>query len=131
MRGITTAILLLFVLSVNSAEMFFLGGSGHDEYLGCISCSESDANAICNSHGSFGNEFSGKGMFNAFAGFGNEFDSASPWNEFSTSSSVPILVDQDNKFYGYFTINTSRSDAVDFSGVMRKIYYERYYFSWR
>ena len=72
--------------------------------------------------GPYGSEFSSKGIFNEFAGFGNEFNSSSPWNEFSTSKSVPVLVDRNGNFYGYFTINDFRSDAVDFSSKLKKIY---------
>lgn len=61
-------------------------------------------------------------MFNEFAGFGNEFSSSSPWNEFSTSKSVPVVVDRAGKFYGYFTINDSRPDAVKFATGLRNIY---------
>jgi hypothetical protein len=57
-----------------------------------------------------------------FAGFGNEFSSSSPWNEFSLSKSVPVLVDEHGRFYGYFTINDAISDAVDFSSDLRRVY---------
>ena len=59
-------------------------------------------------------------MFNEFVGFGNEFSSKSPWNKFSSSNEVPVLVDRQGNFYGYFTINEYRSDSVDFAGEMCK-----------
>ena len=63
-------------------------------------------------------EYSGEGMFNEYAGFGNEYSSMSPWNEYSSSDEVPVLVDRDGGFYGYFTINEYRYNAVNFAGEM-------------
>ena len=111
---------LFFPVTAYAQELQIFGGSGHDEFLGCLTCSEFSSDSICNEFGSYGNEFSSSGMFNEFAGFGNEFSAKSPWNEFSTSNEIPVLVDKDGKFYGYFTINEYRSDAVEFSGEMKK-----------
>jgi hypothetical protein len=105
-----------------AAKLMIFGGEGHDEYLGCLDCSEYSSESICNEFGRFGNEFSTAGMFNEFAGFGNEFSAKSPWNEYSTSTSVPVLVDEKGRFYGYFTINTSRSNAVDFAPVLAQLF---------
>lgn len=121
---------LLFVLlahltltpSNKQKELLLFGGPNHDEYLGCLVCSEFKRDSICNGFGRYGNEFSTKGMFNSFAGYGNSFNSKSPWNEVSMSKSVPVVVDRDGKFYGFFTINDSRSDAVEFAEVLKKMY---------
>ncbi len=103
-------------------DLLIFGGPGHDQFLGCLICNEFSSQSICNGFGPYGNEFSSKGMFNEFAGFGNEFSSSSPWNEFSSSTSVPVVVDRDGNFYGYFTINDMRSDAVEFASNLKKIY---------
>ncbi|MFQ5890866.1 MAG: hypothetical protein ACE5JR_12570 [Gemmatimonadota bacterium] len=103
-------------------ELLIFGGPGHDQFLGCLVCNELSSESICNGFGPYGNEFSSRGMFNEFAGFGNEFSSSSPWNEFSNSTSVPVVVDRDGNFYGYFTINDTRPDAVEFATELRKIY---------
>ncbi len=63
-------------------------------------------------------------MWNEFSGFGNEFSSDSPWNEYSSSNSIPVLVDRDGNFHGYFTINEYRSDAVEFASEMSDWYDE-------
>ena len=110
------------VLRGQTPEFLIFGGSDHDEFLGCLNCSEYNPDSICNGFGPYGNEFSSQGMFNEFAGFGNEFSSSSPWNTYSSSNSVPVLVDKEGTFYGYFTINRYRSDAVDFADDLRKIY---------
>ncbi len=131
-RGITTllkvfmtALLVMFswpVAADESKEILIYGGQGHKQFLGCLICSELSSDSICNGFATFGNEFSSDGMFNEFSGFGNEFNSSSPWNEFSLSNSVPILVDRDANFYGYFTVNDSRSDAVEFASDLNKYF---------
>jgi len=103
-------------------ELLIFGRPEHDQFLGCLVCNEARSESICNGFGPYGNEFSSEGMFNEFSGFGNEFSSSSPWNEFSTSKSVPVLVDRDGNFYGYFTINDMRADAVAFSSELKQIY---------
>lgn len=121
-----TVIIFLFVgTSVFAQDLMLYGGPGHKKFLGCLKCNEFSSKSVCNGFGQFGNEF-GSNMWNEFSSpFGNEFSSSSPWNEFSTSNDVPVLVDKDGNFYGYFTINDSRSNAVKFSVDLRKIY-DRY-----
>ena len=122
-------ILVVFfvVISVSAnafaqGDLLIFGGPGHDQFLGCLVCNEFSSQSICNGFGPYGNEFSSKGMFNEFSGFGNEFKSSSPWNEYSSSTSVPVVVDRDGKFYGYFTINDTRSNAVEFASDLKKMY---------
>ena len=108
--------------SVLAQELLLFGGDKHDQYLGCLKCSDMRSDSICNGFGSYGNEF-GSNMWNEFSSpYGNEFSTSSPWNEFSTSGSVPVLVDRNGNFYGYFTINDSRKDAVNFSSKLRNIF---------
>ena len=111
---------LLLPAVCSAQELLLFGGDKHDEFLGCLNCDEFSKDSLCNEFGA-GNEFSG-GIFNEFSNFGNEFSSDSPWNEFSTSNSVPVLVDRDGNFYGYFTINTFRSDAVSFAGDLEDMF---------
>lgn len=120
-----TATLLLFASHASAAsekELLIYGGEDHNEFLGCLVCSEMSTESICNGFGPYGNEYSSKGMFNEYAGFGNEYSSSSPWNEYSTSNSVPVLVDRDGGFYGYFTINDARSNAFELSSELKKYF---------
>jgi hypothetical protein len=125
-RSLTTTLglcLSLWILPDQAiAKTMLFGGPGHKEYLGCLDCSEFSPDSICNGFGKFGNEFSSSGVFNEFAGFGNEFSSKSPWNEFSNSDEVPVLVDDQGKFFGYFTINKHRHNAVSFASVLYALY---------
>lgn len=115
-------IFLTLLLSFNlfAKELLIYGGDGHDQFLGCLTCSEYSSDSICNGYGTYGNEFSSDGIWNEFSGFGNEYSSESPWNEFSSSNSVPVVVDREGIFYGYFTINEYRSNAVDFASDMKE-----------
>lgn len=119
---IAIALSQFLVSEVAQAKVMIFGGRDHDQYLGCLICNEFSSDSICNGFGRYGNEFGSKGMFNEFSGFGNEFLTNSPWNIFSTSQAVPILVDENGNFFGYFTINSSRNDAVNFSGDLKTMY---------
>ena len=124
MRHTFSSAFLALILTLGSAvqtsaatpqKLMLFGGPDHKQYLGCVVCNEFSSDSICNGFGHYGNEFSTEGMFQEFAGFGNDFSPDSPWNEFSTSTSVPVLVDENGAFFGYFTINESRPDAVKVS----------------
>jgi hypothetical protein len=123
---IATICLTLAVLvgsaGVNAEDLLLFGGPNHKEYIGCLKCNEFSSESVCNGFAQYGNEF-GSTMWNEFSTpYGNEFSSSSPWNEFSTSNSVPVLVGRQGAFYGYFTVNDSRHDAVKFSSGLRKIF---------
>ena len=115
---------MVFAANVNASEkdLLIFGGSEHDQFLGCLTCSEYSGDSICNEYGSYGNEYSSTGMFNEYAGFGNEYSSKSPWNEYSSSNTVPVVVDRGGKFFGYFTINEYRSDAFDHARILKKLF---------
>jgi hypothetical protein len=106
---------------VSAQELFLFGGRNHDQFLGCLNCSEFSSESICNRSGA-GSKYSGESIFNQFGNFGSEFSMDSPWNKFSTSETVPVLVDRTGTFYGYFTINIFRSDAVDFSRDLARFF---------
>lgn len=115
---------LIPILSFNlfAKELLLFGGNEHEEFLGCLTCNEFSSESICNGYGTYGNEFSTDGIWNEFSGFGNEFSPKSPWNEFSSDNSVPVVVDREGNFYGYFTINEYRSNSVNFSSNLKEWY---------
>ena len=117
--------LLILSSPINASELLLYGAPQHDDFLGCLVCNEFSSTSVCNGFGPHGNEF-GSNMWNEFSSpYGNEFSSASPWNEFSSSNSVPVLVDRQGNFYGYFTINYLRGDAVSFAHDLYELF--RYY----
>lgn len=114
--------LICFGQSVLARDLLLYGGSNHDEFLGCLVCSEYRSDSVCNEYGKYGSEYRSN-IWNEYSSpYGNEYSSSSPWNEYSTSNSVPVLVDQQGNFYGYFTINSYRSRAVDFADTLYKIF---------
>lgn len=120
-------LVLLFVLAAQlwnqaEAELLLFGGTGHDEFLGCLDCGEYASESVCNDYGTYGNQYSSDSIWNAYSNFGNQYGSNSPWNSYSSSKGVPVLVDRQGNFYGYFTINRYRSDAVDFSDDLLELH---------
>lgn len=102
---------------------YLFGGDNHEEYLGCIGCPKSNSESICNEYGIYGNIYSSKSIFNSYSDFGNQYSEKSPWNAYSSSNSVPILYDNTSHvFYGYFTINTTRFNAVNYVYTLSQIY---------
>ena len=119
---LSITIFLAFGTQANARELILYGGQNHDEFLGCLVCNEFRSESVCNEFGQYGSEF-GSTIWNEFSyTYGNEFSQSSPWNEFSLSNDVPVLVDKDGNFYGYFTINQFRHDAVNFAGDLETIY---------
>ena len=106
--------LCLFAGSGNAQDLLLFGGSGHSEFLGCFNCSKHNSGSICNKHGK-GSKHNSDSIINKYGEFGSKYSSSSPWNKYSSDNSVPVLVDREGNFYGYFTINKYRSDAVHFS----------------
>ena len=115
MRRLTATLCLTFAVLLGSYGIFsqnafardllLYGGDNHDKFLGCLVCNEFDSDSVCNEFGSYGNEF-GSNM----------------WNEFSNDQCVPVLLDRQRNFYGYFTTNSSRTDAVGFADSLKRIF---------
>lgn len=113
-RSFIALVLSLLAGTGNAQPLLLFGGTGHDEFLGCLTCSKDDSDSVCNKYGK-GSKYDGDSIFNKYGTFGSKYSSSSPWNKYSSDNSVPVLVDSDGNFYGYFTINKYRSDAVDYA----------------
>ncbi|MBC6402906.1 MAG: hypothetical protein GDA39_02930 [Hyphomonadaceae bacterium] len=124
MKFFVFPLILALAMPASARELLIYGGAGHDDFLGCLTCGEFDPDSVCNRFGSYGNKFSSSGIWNRFSGYGNEFSSSSPWNRFASGNSIPILVDRDGGFHGYFTTNEYRSRAVRFASDMKRWYEE-------
>ncbi|MFT0547852.1 hypothetical protein ACMHYO_16175 [Allopusillimonas ginsengisoli] len=112
---------LLVVASLAHAELMLFGGKGHDVFLGCVDCSPYSSNSICNESGQYGSEYRDT-IWNAYREYGSEYRDTSPWNPYTSSKNVPILVNKKGDFFGYFTINEFRSDAVNFANSLKKMF---------
>lgn len=104
------------------AKLMLFGSTGHDDYLGCLDCSEYASDSICNEYGTYGGQYSIDSIFNQYGIYGSKYNQKSPWNEYTSSNDVPVLVDENGGFYGYFTINKYRSDAVGFASDLNTVY---------
>ena len=70
----------MFVATTTAeAELLLFGGSGQDEFLGCVDCGEFSSDSICNEFGKYGNEFNTGSISNDFGKYGNSFASQSPY----------------------------------------------------
>ena len=87
-------------------------GWDQDIPMACLDCGPYTSGSICNSLGS-GDPRRWYSVFNPDGMFGDKDSIASPWNAESLSEWVPVVVDADGKFQGYFTINYNRPDAYD------------------
>ena len=116
-----TIIFCLLADIAGAQELLLYGGENHDEFLGCLNCNKRDSDSICNIRGK-GSKRDSNSIINKRGTYGNKRSYSSPWNKRSNSDSVPVLVDQNGNFYGYFTINKRRSDAVDFSSDLADLF---------
>jgi hypothetical protein len=105
----------------NAQQLLLYGGTGHDEFLGCLNCNKNDSASVCNKYGK-GSKYDGNSIFNKYGTFGSKYSSSSPWNKYSSDNSVPVIFDPDGNFYGYFTINKYRSDAVNYASDLEKLF---------
>ena len=69
-----------------------------------------------------GSKYGGDSIFNRYGSYGSKYSSSSPWNKYTASNSVPVLIDDRGAFYGYFTINIHRADAIDFAKELKDIF---------
>lgn len=120
MRQQLLASVFFMMMSSANAELLLFGGKGHDVFLGCVDCSPYDSDSICNEYGQYGSEYRDS-IWNEYRDYGSEYRDTSPWNEYTMSKNVPVMVNKKGDFFGYFTINKYRSDAVSFAGSMKKI----------
>lgn len=84
-------------------KLFLYGGENNKEYLGCLTCDEYDTESIWNAYGTYGSKYQTNSIWNAYGTYGSKYNSYSPWNEHS--STPPSIIDENNSFHGYFTIN--------------------------
>ena len=111
---IITIILLAFQGKAQALQIF--GGEEHDVYLGCLNCSKYDSNSIWNSYGNYGSKYNTSSIWNSYGDYGSAYSSYSPFNNYA--SYPPVIVDEDGNFYGYFTVNTVKSQRANFDLVL-------------
>ena len=105
--------LVVFQIVTNGQVMHIYGGQNHDVYLGCLNCSNFDANSIWNEYGTYGNKYNVSSIWNQYGTYGNEYGQYCPWNSYGTNP--PVIVDKAGTFYGYLTTNAYKANRADFT----------------
>lgn len=95
--------------SQNTLHLY--GGKNSATYLGCLNCTEYDADSIWNKNGKYGNKYSSDSIWNEQGTYGNKYNAYSPWNE--NSNDNPVIVDKQGNFYGYLAASKYRSGRTE------------------
>ena len=109
---LTSLLGLAISVSLFSQTLHLYGGNNHDIYLGCLNCDKYNSSSIWNAYGTYGSKYNSNSIWNSYGTYGSEYNSLSPWNQYSSDS--PAVVDKDGNFYGYFTLNTYKSNRAEF-----------------
>ena len=96
--------------AAGSAELLLFGGQGHKTFLGCLNCSQYDANSLKYQYGQYGSRYSATSIFNPYGEFGSKYSATSACNPYA--SDPPVIVDRNGGFHGRLTMNRYRADVV-------------------
>ena len=98
----------LTCLDVSGMSIF---GYNYNEYIyiGSIA-NKFSSDSIANEFG-WGNKFKSDSIMNEFGRFGSNFSSYSAFNSFA--STPPIIVNQNNEFVGYLTVNNFKLPSIN------------------
>ena len=90
-------------------ELLLFGGPGHNQFLGCLNCSDISPASVSNLTSGYGfaNDF---GVWNSFGQYASRFSMYSACNQFATDP--PVIVDRAGNAYGRFTINQFAAGSV-------------------
>jgi hypothetical protein len=105
-----------------SKALLLFGGEDHKTFLGCLNCNKFKEDSVCNRFGKFGSKFETDSIWNQFGTFGSTFNEFSPWNKFS--SKAPIIVDENGKSYGYFSMNKFHQDRTHIKWLVEILDYQ-------
>ncbi len=110
---------LFFSLHSYSQALQIFGGQEHTIYLGCLNCSNSDAESIWNVKSNYGNNQQAKSIWNDKGAYGSLKSNYSPWNKLAKYP--PVLKDNDGEFYGYLSTNDVNGYRAHFT-LVKKLY---------
>lgn len=107
---LVTIFLFWYITSAFASDTILIfGWKNHDEFLGCLNCSEYDKNSIWNEYGTYGNSYNSKSIWNEYGSYGSDYSSTSPFNDYA--SYPPVLVDYNGWFYWYLTNNEYKNPS--------------------
>jgi hypothetical protein len=96
-------------------DLLVFGGENNKTYLGCLSCPETDLDSLFNRFGTHGSRLAAQSILNRFGQFGGKFAPYSPCNVSSTTP--PVIVDDDGQDYGELTLNRDRPRQAKIEGL--------------
>jgi len=88
-------------------ELLLFGGTNHDVFLGCLTCSQYDAASVRNPYGQNGSRHSATSVHNPYGEYGSRHGVLSPCNPYAVQG--PVIVDRSGNYYGELTINVYNS----------------------
>jgi hypothetical protein len=87
----------------STVKMMIFAGPEHQTYLGCLNCSQYQADSVFNQYGEHGSPYSSTSIWNHYGDFGSPYTPYSACNPNATDP--PVIVDQSGNFYGRVTVN--------------------------
>ncbi len=89
------------ISAANTIKLYLYAADG--TFLGCLTEDKYEKDSIWNKYGNYGSIFSEESIWNEYGPYGASYNEQSPWNKHSMDP--PLIKDQFNCSYGYFTIN--------------------------
>ncbi|WP_162996452.1 hypothetical protein [Mucilaginibacter celer] len=90
---------LLFPVNAQT-ELSIYGGKNHDQFLGCINCSDQNIKSIWCIYGDFGSTHGPKSIWNEQGMFGSKRSQFSPYNPLAKYP--PLIIDEKRKITRIF-----------------------------
>lgn len=100
----------------SSKTIFLYAGKHHKTFLGCLNCSETSEQSICNEDGRYGWDLQPQSIWNNSGEFGSDLSPSSPWNDLGQHP--PVILDTNGNSYGYFTTNSLYPDRTQIPWVL-------------
>ncbi|GGB27627.1 MULTISPECIES: hypothetical protein [Mucilaginibacter] len=101
---ISLAFFLSSALSIKAqSKLNIYGGKNHDQFLGCVTCTNDDPNSIWNTLGRYGSTHETNSIWNPNGVYGSTKSDYSPFNK--KAKCPPIILDENGKSKGYMTVN--------------------------
>jgi hypothetical protein len=91
-----------------ATKLMVFGGENHKTYLGCLNCSEYEPDSVNNKFGENGSPYSSSSIWNHYGDYGSLYSSEGACNSYADDP--PVIVDQNGKYYGRLSLNTSHSE---------------------
>lgn len=108
---IVLGIISSLAISAQTLKIIGYDGSKYNVFLGELNTNNYSSNSIWNEYGTYGNNYSNESIWNEYSTYGNEYNLYSPWN--SSSLNPPMIVDDQEQFYGYLTTNEFLPDRLE------------------